>query len=203
MGYLINFEGIDLAGKGTQVALLEKNLSARGLKSVTIHFPVLETPIGRIIAGFLNGETTLPPDAVQILYSANRYELREKILSLRSAMEVLILDRYCASGWAYGMALGLEKQWLRNLDAGLPKADLTIWLDLPPGVAAARKRAAGRDVLERDSDFQGRVSAAYRQLAAEDGWAVVEARGEPQDVEQRVLAVVLGMMRSEPVDSGL
>jgi len=192
LGYLINFEGIDLAGKGTQVALLEKNLT--GLKVATLHFPVLETPVGRIIEDFLAGRALLSPAAVQMLYSANRYEMREKVLSLGQDMDVLILDRYCPSGWAYGMALGLEQQWLQNLDAGLPKAGLTILLDLPMEVATARQRAAGKDVLERDSAFQGRVSAAYRHLSAEGGWAVVDARGAAEEVVQKVLAVVRGLI---------
>jgi len=179
------------------VGLLEKNLTALGLKVATLHFPVLATPVGRIIEDFLAGRALLPPAAIQMLYSANRYEMREKVLFLEKDMDVLILDRYCPSGWAYGMALGLEQQWLQNLDAGLPKADLTILLDLPMEVAAARNRAAGKDVLERDSAFQGRVLSAYRHLAAEGGWAVLDAEGEAEEVNKRVLAVVRGLIPTE------
>jgi len=66
--------------------------------------------VGRIIEDFLAGRALLPPAAVQMLYSANRYVMKVNVLSLGQGMDVLILDRYCPSGWAYGMALGLERQ---------------------------------------------------------------------------------------------
>lgn len=190
MGYLINFEGIDLAGKGTQVVLLEKDLTQLGLTVASLHFPVLDTPVGRLIEDFLAGRSCLPPEAVQMLYSANRYELREKIVSLSLARDVVILDRYSPSGWVYGMTQGLERLWLEGLDARLPKAHLSILLDLPPEQAAARKRATGKDVLERDRVFQAKVRENYCQLAGEAGWLVVEASGEIAEVRQRLLAVV-------------
>ena len=61
---------------------------------------------------------------------------------------------------------------------------------------AGSKRAAGKDVLERDSDFQRRVLSAYRHLAAEGGWAVVDAEGEAEEVQQKVLAVVRGSLKT-------
>ncbi|HUW65608.1 MAG TPA: hypothetical protein VMW83_13140 [Spirochaetia bacterium] len=98
--------------------------------------------------------------------------MKEKTLSLARDTDVLILDRYCPSGWVYGMALRLEQQW-RNLDAGLPQAHLTILLDLT--LASARKRAAGKDVLERDPVSQG--GSCLPHLAAEGGSAVVDVQG--------------------------
>jgi len=191
-GLLIDFEGIDFSGKGTQVALLEKGLP--GLTAASLHFPVLETRTGRVIEDFLAGRVHLAPDVLQMLYSANRYELKERVLALSREVDVLILDRWCPSGWAYGMALGLEEAWLRNLDAGLPQAGLTILLDLSPEAAAARRGAAGQDVLERDPAFQERVRRAYAHLAAAGGWAVVDALGKARDVHEKVLAQVRNLV---------
>ena len=193
--FVINFEGIDRSGKGTHTARLAKNLAGRGLKVATRHFPVLETPVGRLIGDFLAGRVPLAPACVQMLYAANRWEEREHLLAILREVDVLILDRWCPSGWAYGMAVGLPRPWLQNLDAGLPVPDLTILMEVPPEVAAGRRRTTGKDVLESDLAFQGRVAAAYRELAAAGGWAVVRVEEEKDAVEAKVLAVAERAMR--------
>jgi dTMP kinase len=70
--------------------------------------------------------------------------------------------------------------------------DLTVLLDVPPDVAASRRRRE-LDRLEREeADFHQRVAAGYHALAAADRatWAVVDGLGEAADVAGRVLAVV-------------
>jgi len=197
--FLINFEGIDRSGKGTHTARLADNLAAMGLRVATRHFPVLATPIGRVIEDFLAGRVSLTPACVQMLYSANRWETREQLLALTKDVDVLVLDRWCPSGWAYGMALGLERRWLQNLDAGLPRADLTILMEVPPEIAADRRQTGGKDVLERDLVFQGRVAGAYRELAAAGNWAVVRV----DEAKDAVAAKVLALVKTAMADRGV
>jgi dTMP kinase len=68
--------------------------------------------------------------------------------------------------------------------------DVVVVLDVPDDLAEARV-ATVRDRLERaGDDFHARVRAAYRDLAADRGWQVVDGSGEPDDVEVRVRKAV-------------
>jgi thymidylate kinase len=68
--------------------------------------------------------------------------------------------------------------------------DVVIVLDLPDEIAEARV-SAERDRFERAGrGFHGTVRDAYRRLAAERGWALVDASGTPEAVAERVLAAV-------------
>jgi dTMP kinase len=108
----------------------------------------------------------------------------------------VVTDRFSASLLAYqGFGRGLDVAELRRLTswaAGGLWPDLTVLLDVPPEVAAARQ-SRELDRLEReDRAFHQRVVAGYHALAAADRatWAVVDGLGAVADVAGRVLAVV-------------
>ncbi len=62
---------------------------------------------------------------------------------------MVVCDRYLASSVAYGEAQGLGAEWLLGIQAGLPRPDVTVLLDIPPEVSATRK-SEDRDKFERD-----------------------------------------------------
>src|SRR5205085_8841164 len=92
-----------------------------------------------------------------------------------------------------GVGRGLGVAAVEQMDAvatGRLVPDVVIVLDVPDDVADARV-AAERDRFERAGDvFHARVRAAYRDLAADRGWRVVDGSGEPGDVERRVRGAV-------------
>lgn len=187
-GQLIAFEGLDQSGKQTQAALLRASLESRGLVVDTYDFPDYGTPIGREIGAALKGEREFPPDALQLLYVANRCEHRLAIASALAAGRWVVCDRFLASSVAYGEAQGLEPAWLLEIQRVLPTPDVTVLLDLAPDVAAARK-LAHRDRFEQDIALLARVRASYLRQAAEGpGWVVVDAARAKDEVAADVIA---------------
>jgi dTMP kinase len=183
---LIAFEGLDQSGKATQARQLRAKLEQEGRKVSLVSFPDYETSIGQELAAALRGERTYPPDVMQLLYIANRFEYRPRLDLWLHGGHVVICDRYRASSVAYGEAQGVEAAWLEDVQRRLPTPALTILLDMRPEVGVARKRQ-NRDVFERDSGLLARVRESYRRQAREQDWVVIDAE-LPRD---RVGAAVL------------
>jgi dTMP kinase len=188
-GSLIVFEGLDQSGKQTQAQLLQAALTAAGRSCELLSFPDYSTPIGNEIHRALHGEHEYTPDVMQLLYVANRYEMKRSIDSWLTEGRVILCDRYLASSIAYGEAQGLDPVWLTDVQRFLPAPDLTILLDIAPDVAAKRK-AAGRDRYERDLELLTRVRSSYQAQAMDARWVLIRgdrSKGEVcEDVKQAV-----------------
>lgn len=188
-GRLIVFEGLDQSGKQTQAAAARAALEDRGLTVASYDFPDYTTPIGREIGAALQGHREFPPDALQLLYVANRCEHAPAIRAALAAGTWVVCDRYLASSVAYGEAHGLDPAWLLDIQRVLPPPDVTVLLDLAPEVAAARK-VAQRDRFEQDLDLLARVRQSYLRQAAAGGWVVVDANAAREVVTTAVVAAL-------------
>lgn len=180
-GVLLAFEGIDQSGKKTLSALLMERLRKDGIQGEMISFPDYTTPIGRELKFYLAGKRDYPPQTRHLLFAANRWERKKDIESWLQRGKVVLANRYVASGVAYGMAHGLEKGWLWNLEEGLPKPDETFLIDIPPQVSFARKMKE-RDLYEERTELLEQAREAYLDLASEDNWAVLDGTREVESV---------------------
>jgi dTMP kinase len=171
-GVLIAFEGLDQSGKQTQAEALRDRLEKSGRACELISFPDYTTPVGQEIHRGLHGERAFEPDVMQLLYVANRHELKPTIEGWLDAGRVVLCDRYVASTIAYGEALGLDRGWLTDIQRQLPAANLTVLLDIPPDVGVRRK-TAGRDLFERDLALLQRVRESYRRQAESERWHLI------------------------------
>jgi dTMP kinase len=126
---------------------------------------------------------------MQLLFVANRHERREAILQWLEGGLILLCDRYRASTIAYGEAQGLDPLWLEEVQRFLPPANLTIYLDIEPATAAARK-AHDRDRYERDLALQSRVRESYRRQALQPGWVEVNGRRPKEEIAEDVFNAV-------------
>jgi len=188
-GKLIAIEGIDQAGKQTVCEWLVGELRAGGVPAEQTGFPDYATPLGHEITAFLRGERDYPAEARQLLYTANRWERAAELRAWLAEGRAIVVDRYIASGVAYGAAQGLDLDWMLAVERGLPPADLTILLDITPEVSLARKTTA-RDAYEARTDLLARARDAYLTLAREPGWVVVDADADRDTVRARVLAAL-------------
>ena len=186
---LIALEGIDQSGKKTQTRLLVGRLRREGFKVATISFPIYKTPSGREIRAFLQARRKLSSQALHMLYSLNRWENKDVIMKKLEASDFLVADRYTPSNLAYGMARGLDLEWLLALDKGLPVPDAVIVLDVPVP-ASFRRKAAYRDVHESNQALLLRVRRAYLRLARKFHWQVVKAAGPSEKVCREVWKVI-------------
>ena len=173
-GLLIAFEGLDQSGKQTQAGLLRDCLVEAGRSVVLLSFPVYDTPIGIEIRQALAGARDWAADVMQLLYIANRYEMRPRIEAALAQDALVICDRYVASSIAYGESQGLDASWLLETQRHLPQPDITFLLDIAPEVSARRK-ACDRDKYERDLALLARVRSSYLRQSANPGWVRLDA----------------------------
>ena len=188
-GLLIAFEGLDQSGKQTQAERLRDRVVAAGRLVRLLSFPAYDTSIGTEIGRALQGDRDYGPEVMQLLYVANRYELKPQIEFELNRGTVLICDRYLASSVAYGDAQGLDAAWLMDIQKYLPQPDVTFLLDINPEVSATRK-TVDRDKYERDLALLARVRDSYRRQAAAGGWSTLDANRDRDIVAADVWKVV-------------
>jgi dTMP kinase len=190
---LIAFEGLDQSGKETQARTLAEHLRAGGRRVETLSFPDYDTPIGREIGEALAGRREFPADVMQLLYIANRYEWKPRIVEWLAAGAVVVCDRYLASSIAYGESQGLDARWLDTAQQYLPQPTLTFVLDIAPETAVARKRS-GRDKYERDMTLLARVRGSYQRQATQPGWRLIDGERPKPEIADEIRTVVEGVL---------
>ena len=207
---LIVLEGLDGAGKSTQVRKLKEYLTERCGELEYIHFPRYDAPVyGDLIGRFLRGEfgtnETVHPQLVALLFAEDRHGAAPAMRAALAAGKVVLLDRYVYSNIAYQCAKlpeGAERNrlrdWIFETEYGffdLPVPDLNLFLDVPIGFvekSLARHRAGddrdylagSRDIHEADIRFQVAVRDLYRAEAARDAQFL---RMDCGDAEGRML----------------
>jgi len=183
---IVVIEGGDQAGKLTQSTMLEKALKKRKIKTKLFNFPDYKTPIGKEIRQYLDGKRKFPPQVIHCLLAANRWEKLDEILAAQEKNSVLIMNRYYHSNLIYGIANGMKQKWLENLDAGLPKADLVILLDVTQK-ESFRRQKTNRDKFEKNEEFLRKISNIYRETAKKKHWKIIDASKSKEEVHAEIM----------------
>ena len=201
---LVVIEGLDGAGKSTQVRLMKEYLERVCPSLEYIHFPRYDAPVyGGLIGKFLRGGfgpiDKVHPQLVALLFAEDRHGAAPQMKRALAAGGTVLLDRYVYSNIAYQCAkmpdeAGAEelREWILNTEYGefdLPRPDLNIFLDVPIGFveeSLARQRDGSdrgylhgsQDIHEADIEFQKRVRAMYvRQASLDPSFVVVDCSG--------------------------
>lgn len=174
-GKFIAFEGGEGAGKSTQARLLADALAARGIVCDITREPG-GTPGAEAIRQLLlgtEGEGWHPRSEALLFAAARSDHVERRILPALEAGKWVICDRFVDSSRAYqGGAGGLsdaEVMALHRIGSGGLLPDLTILIEVSPGVAAARTQARDGDAPDRiggrGDAFHVGVAAAFVRLA--------------------------------------
>ena len=189
-GRFVTVEGIDGAGKSTHIDALARRWQSQGLTVRRTREPG-GTPLAERLRELVLHE---PMDALTealLVFAARRDHLQQVIEPALARGELVLCDRFTDATFAYqGHGRGHDVTMLSTLEAWVQQGrepDLTLWFDVPPGVAAQRLAAArSPDRFERqDEAFFARVAAGYAARAAAapgrflriDGHQSVEAVG--------------------------
>lgn len=173
-GSFITFEGCEGVGKTTQVERLRRYLEKTGQKALFLREPGGTVISEKIRAMLLSKENDkMNGKCEALLYSAARAQLLGEVVApaLESGINV-ICDRFTDSTFAYqGSARGLGMDFideLNRLTCGDVVPDVTVFLDLSPRDAFARKGGADADDrLESQSiEFHEKVYEGYKEVAA-------------------------------------
>ena len=186
---LIVLEGLDGAGKSTQVKKLRTYLEGLFGSLEYIHFPRYDSPVyGDLISRFLRGDfgsnEQVHPQLVALLFAEDRHGASPEMKATLRAGGNVLLDRYVYSNIAYQCAKISDpdeaenlREWIFNTEYGnfdLPRPDLNIFLDVPIGFVESKLNSqrggsdrdyleGGQDIHEADIEFQKRVRAIYRR----------------------------------------
>ena len=191
---LFVIEGVDGAGKSTQIKLLKDYLNQKGYSCEYLHFPRTDEPFfGELIARFLRGEfgslNEVNPYLVAMLYAGDRKDSDSLLKKWIKEGKIVLLDRYTYSNIAYQCAkLESEEEqdklmkWILSLEFthfAIPRPDLNIFLDVPltfteqklKGIRTGDDRSylnGTRDIHEESLDFQRKVREIYLKVSLTD-----------------------------------
>ena len=212
----ITLEGIEGAGKTTQIPLLVAFLEKKGHTCVVTREPG-GTAIGaKIRALLLDPENSrMVPETELLLYAADRAQhVRRQIEPALAAGKTVVCDRFADATEAYqGVARGLDMELVRALNrvaTGGRMPDITLLFDLPPevGLKRAWQRIAqnGRETADcrfenEKMAFHERVRQGYLDMARREPgrFIVVDAQGPAAEVADRMITALeqfFGSVRS-------
>ena len=186
---LVVLEGLDGAGKSTQVKKLRTYLESLFGSLEYIHFPRYDAPVyGELISRFLRGDfgtnETVHPQLVTLLFAEDRHGAAPGMKQTLENGGHVLLDRYVYSNIAYQCAKIAdtdEAETLRNWifeteygDFNLPVPDLNIFLDVPISFVESKLKSqrggddrnyleGAQDIHEADMAFQKKVRDLYRR----------------------------------------
>lgn len=202
---LIVLEGLDGAGKSTQVKKLKQYLLEKCGELDYIHFPRYDAPVyGELISRFLRGDfgdnESVHPQLVALLFAEDRHGAAEGIKARLAERKTVLLDRYVYSNIAYQCSKLTDEQeveqlrrWIFDTEYNVfkePVPDLNIFLDVPidfveQNLSKQRQGddrsylAGAQDIHEASIAFQQKVRNMYLRQAEEDpSFKVLDCRDE-------------------------
>jgi dTMP kinase len=187
-GKIIVIEGTDKAGKTSQSRMLAETLKVSGKVCVILDFPDYTTPIGMEIKAFLEGKRDYLPEVKHLLFSANRWEKKKEIESMLENGTIIVMNRYWQSNLVYGVANGMDINWLLRLDKGLPKEDIVLVMLVNPNISA--KRAEMQDAFESDPQLAAKAYKNYLKFAKQYRWKVIDGSKSKEQVHQEITKMI-------------
>lgn len=195
MGKLIVIEGTDGSGKSTQFRLLTEHLEREQYTFQKLVFPQYDKPSSALIRMYLGGEFGSKPGdvnayAASAFYAVDRYASYKQVWGDWYRQGGLVLsDRYTTSNAVHQASKEpADRQeaflnWLYEFEyvqLGLPRPDLTIYLDVPTSFTEEmlRKREQDThthaDIHEQDTSYLATCRETGRMAAHHYGWNVID-----------------------------
>ena len=196
-GRFITLEGIEGAGKSTQIAPLAELLRARGLEVLITREPGGSPLAERLRALLLDPDNQGMSETTELLlmFAARADHLERRIRPALEAGQWVLCDRFTDATYAYqGGGRGIDPariSVLEELVQGELRPDLTLVFDLPPelGLGRAKSRAGQTDRFESETRcFFEAARAVYleRAHANPERYRVIDAAAPIETVTQAV-----------------
>lgn len=199
-GKFITFEGCDGCGKSTQLSLLIDYLKENGVPHIFTREPgggkISEAIRGILLSG---KNTEMSDECEALLYAAARAQhIKDRVEPALQEGKLVVCDRYVDSSFAYqAYARGLGMEFVEKINAFALEGflpDVTVFFDLSPKEAFARKKGADEDDRMELAGlaFHERVYEGYLDLAKKypDRFVVINARKSIEEIASEVLTVL-------------
>lgn len=199
----IVFEGIDGAGKTTQIKLLRDKLAARGIECFITAEPT-DMPSGKLIREALSGRVKTTTAEMADMFARDRVihnkDMEKGIGSHLERGICVISDRYYYSSLAYqGSELGFETVAALNLDnPDIRTPDICLFLDLSPEKSLERigKRADTPNEIYENYDYLEKTRKMFfdvfdRLRARGEHIEIIDASGSAEEISDKIIDCVL------------
>jgi dTMP kinase len=193
-GLFVAFEGVEGAGKGSQIRLAEEYLRSIGQQVLVTREPG-GTGVGERIRDILLDPSTgtIDPRAEALLFAASRAQIVTSVIRPGLAEgKVVICDRYVDSSLVYqGWARGLGEQDVLTLNVWGTQGlfpDLVILLHVEPEQGLLRSTDPPDRMELEGQDFHAKVADAYLKIAEEhpERFVLIDADRPPEQIFEDV-----------------
>jgi dTMP kinase len=169
--YFLSFEGIEGAGKSTQIIRVREYLESKGFKVDVLREPGGTSFGERLRKAILDSQTELHPLAEAHLFASSRAQLLHEVLlkDLSQPGHIIICDRYLDSSLAYqGVARGvgipviidIHKEFPLNI---VPHLTFYLEIDVETSMQRQKMRNAPKDYFEsKGADFYKKLITGYQ-----------------------------------------
>lgn len=196
MAYFITFEGVEGAGKSTQIKLLSNFLRKKNLDFISLREPG-GTLLGEKIRKILLKDKNLKIDYITetLLMMVSRRELLiQKIFPSLKENKIVICDRFIHSTIAYqGYGRGVDIDWIRNIFSLVCfnfYPNLTFLLDIDTEEGFKRIKGKIKDRFEEEEiSFHKRIREGFLKIAQEERerFCVLDGKGEKKEIFEKIL----------------
>jgi dTMP kinase len=207
-GLFVAFEGVEGAGKGTQIRLAKEWLESQGVEVLVTREPggtVVGEELRRVLLDHETGH--IEPKTEALLFAASRAQHVSTVIRPALAEgKVVICDRYIDSSLAYqGGARGLGEQDVLTLNVWATQGlfpDLVILLHLEPEAGLLRSLEEPDRIEMEGSDFHAKVADSYLRIAEEhpERFVVVDADVAPEHVHEQVVEALQRVLKEREDD---
>ena len=220
MGKLIVIEGTDGSGKSTQFRLMSEHLTQDGVDFKHIVFPRYDQDSSALIRMYLGGQFGSRPSDVNA-YTASSFFAVDRFASYKMDWGkwyedggVVLSDRYTTSNAVHQASKVPDSEraaymdWLYDFEyekLGLPRPDLTIYLDVPTDFTEKMLRHREQstntkaDIHEQDMSYLATCRKTGRAAAKHYGWTTIQcvengAMRSMEDIHQEIYRHVLNCL---------
>ena len=200
-GLFIVLEGIDGSGKDTHIKFLAKELRELGYAVVETAEPSRDR-VGTFLKRYAKRkEKRLPAESEALLYASDRFDHVKNVIkpALRRD-QIVISARYYYSSMAYQGAVGVDLDWIKEMNRFALKPDLAVLLDILPEYSLHRLKR--RRSIYEDSDYLRKVRDIYIRLVDEGELVNVDADRPKRVVQGELLSMIQELVERRNAKSG-
>jgi len=184
-GIFIVLYGINNLGKTTQAKILVDKLNLHGLKAEYLKYPIYDlAPSGPILNNYLRRGNLydLTPRESQIFYALNRAQSEKTLLEKLAGGINIVAEDYAGTGIAWGLAAGLNENFLKYLNSEFLKEDLTFLFDGERFL----KSIESDHQHESDNELINKARIAHLRLGYELGWTLIDANQSVKQIHDKI-----------------
>jgi dTMP kinase len=150
----------------------------------------------------LTKRTDLDPYTQSLLFAADRQLNQQRIKALLEKGSIILCDRYCYSNYAYQSALGVDLNWLMQIEKNVIKPDLAFLIDVPVETSIKRVQQASiedftkKEILNRlqkQREILEKIREKFLEIARtnkETEWHIIDGTKDINETLDEIWEIV-------------